>query len=90
MHPHIIKSFGIISWHKLKDYFFDNNVYNYTVEIKDKTLVYTNLIMFRSNKKDPETIYIEVSRISKNVIGGWKSSGEKFNSINEILNYTKK
>lgn len=89
MRPRMNSNFGVMKWKDLNDYFFNNYVFNFTVNINDNILTYTNYIMFRKNKKDPEKLYVKVSRTSKNVIAAW-TDNKKFNSIQEILNYTKR
>lgn len=89
MRPRINSSFGKIKWNDLKDYFFNNYVFGFTVNINGNELTYMSHIMFRNNKKDPEKIYVKVSRTSKNVIAAW-TDNKKFNNIQELLNYTKR
>ena len=89
MRPRINSTFGVMKWKDLKDYFFNNYVFSFTVNIADNELIYTNYIMFRNNKKDPEKIYVKVSRTSKNVIAAW-TDNKKFNNVQEILDYTKR
>ena len=89
MRPRMNSTFGVMKWKDLKDYFFNNYVFSFTVDINGNELTYMSYIMFRSNKKDPEKIYVKVSRTSKNVIGAW-TDNKKFNSIQEILDYTKR
>lgn len=85
----ISKQFGKITWTTLKEYFLNNSVYNYTVDISDNVLTYECLIMFRSNKLPPEKIYVKVSRTSKLVFDVYTDK-RKFNNIKEVLEYTKK
>lgn len=89
MRPRMNSTFGVMKWNDLKDYFFNNYVFSFTVDINDNELTYMSYIMFRSNKKDPEKIYVKVSRTSKNVIAAW-TDNKKFNNIQEILDYTKR
>lgn len=88
MRPRMNSNFGVMKWKDLNDYFFNNYVFNFTVNINDNILTYTNYIMFRKNKKDPEKLYVKVSRTSKNVIDAW-TDNKKFNNIKELLIYTK-
>ena len=78
-----------MTWPMLKEYLLNNSVYNYAVDISDNVLTYECLIMFRSNKLPPEKIYVKVSRTSKLVFDVYTDK-RKFNSIKEVLEYTKK
>jgi hypothetical protein len=89
MRIRINKQFGQMTWSTLKEYLLSNSVYNYTVDISDNVLTYECLIMFRSNKLPPEKIYVKVSRTSKLVFDVYTNK-RKFNSIKEVLEYTKK
>ena len=85
----ISKKFGKFTWAALKEYFLNNSVYNYTVNVSDNVLTYKSLIMFRNNKLPPEQIYIKVSKTSKLVFDAYTDK-RKFNNIKEVLEYTKK
>jgi len=89
MRPRINK-FGKITLSELQTYLKDNYVFGFTVKRNVSTLIYTFLIMFRENKKDPEELYIEVSNNSKLVIGASTNRGKIFNNIDELKQYTKK
>ena len=89
MRPRINK-FGKITFNELQTYLKDNYVFGFTVKRNVSTLIYTFLIMFRENKKDPEELYIEVSNNSKLVIGASTNRGKIFNNIDELQEYTKK
>lgn len=84
-----INSFGKINRDELEIYFNENNVHGFTVKINDKTLVYSYYLMFRNLTKQPEMIYVEVSKTSKLVIKAWTEKGIKFNNIEELKKYTK-
>ena len=45
--------------------------------------------MFRKTTKDPEMLFIEVSRVSKLVLKAWTNMGKKFNNVDELKRYTK-
>lgn len=90
MRPRINNTFGIIKFKDLDNYFFDNAVYGFTATRNEKTIVYSYHIMFRNTKKDPEMIYVEVSRVSKLVLKSWTNRGRKFNNIDELKTYTKR
>ena len=89
MRIRINKQFGQMTWPMLKEYLLNNSVYNYAVDISDNVLTYECLIMFRSNKLPPEKIYVKVSRTSKLVFDVYTDK-RKYNSIKEVLEYTKK
>jgi len=84
-----INKFGKITFSELQIYLNANNVFGFTVKRNISTFIYTFLIMFRDTKKDPEKLYIEVSKNSKLVIGASTNKGRKFNNINELKQYTK-
>ncbi len=85
-----ISSFGKIAYSEINKYLTENAVYGFVVEIMKDTYVYTYNIMYRSNKKDPEILYLEVSQVSKLVVGAWTNWGRKFNNIEELKKYTKR
>lgn len=85
-----ISSFGKITYSEINKYLTENAVYGFVVEIKKDTYVYTYNIMYRSNKKDPEILYLEVSQVSKLVVGAWTNCGRKFNNVEELKTYTKR
>jgi hypothetical protein len=89
MRPRINK-FGKVFYQEINDYLTNNYVYGFTVKRNVSTLIYTFLIMFRENKKDPEELYIEVSNNSKLVIGASTNRGKTFMNIDELKQYTKK
>lgn len=90
MRPRVNKNFGRMKFNDLKDYLYKNYVFGMTVARDEQFLLYKYLIMFRSNKQRPEKLYIKVSRASKLVLEAWTNKGKEFNSINELLEYTKK
>ncbi len=85
-----INNFGVISWNELHKYLTDNYVWMLTVSIKENTLVYHGEMMFRNNKRPPEKIYITVSQASKNVISAESEYHGKFNTLDELIKYTKR
>ncbi len=85
-----INKFGKITFGELHDYLESNYVFGFTVKINDSTFIYTFLIMFRDTRKEPEKLYIEVSKNSKLVISASTNKGKKFNNIDELKRYTKK
>lgn len=85
-----ISSFGKITRKELDKYLIENQVYGFTAKINDNTFTYSYHIMFRDNKKDPEMLFIEVSKSSKLVLKAWTDKGRKFNNIDELKNYTKR
>ena len=85
-----INTFGKITRKELDKYLTENQVYGFTVKINDSTFVYSYHIMFRETKKDPEMLFVEVSKASKLVLGAWTNKGKKFNNINDLKNYTKR
>lgn len=87
MRPRINK-FGIINFDELDSYLIENKVFGYTVKRNPNTLVYSYIMMFRNNKKEPIMLFIEVSRTSKLVLGGWTDKGMKFSNIDELKLYT--
>lgn len=90
MRPRINKKFNTVKWEDLNDYFYDNYVFSCGAEVLERDIIYSRKLLFRSNKKDPEKIFIKVSRNSKFVIEAWDEHGQKFNSIDELKQYTKK
>ena len=85
-----INIFGKITRKELDKYLTENQVYGFTVKINDSTFVYSYHIMFRETKKDPEMLFVEVSKASKLVLKAWTDKGRKFNNIDELKNYTKR
>lgn len=85
-----INSFGKIHRDELDKYFNENYVHSFTVKINDKTLTYSYYLMFRNLTKQPEMIYVEVSKSSKLVLKAWTERGKIFNNIEELKKYTKK
>lgn len=85
-----INNFGKITRKELDTYLLENQVYGFTVKIKENTFVYNYNIMFRKNKEAPEMLFVEVSKVSKLVLAAWTDKGRKFNNINDLKNYTKK
>lgn len=85
-----INNFGKISYKELKEYFTKNYVYGFTVKIDNDTLIYSFHIMFRETKKDPEMLFVEVSKTSKLVLKAWTNKGRKFNNVDELKKYTKR
>ena len=83
-----ISNFGKMYFKDLHKYLTDNYVFGFTVKRGDP-LKYTFLIMFRNSRKSPEELIIEVSSASKIVLGAY-TKNQKFTSIQELLNYTKK
>ena len=84
-----INGFGRISYTELAKYFDGNSVYGFTATKTDTTITYTYFIMFRKTTKDPEILFIEVSRVSKLVLKAWTNMGKKFNNVDELKRYTK-
>ena len=84
-----INSFGKIFYKDLNKYLMENQVYGFTVKIDNNTFIYSYHIMFRENKKDPEMLFIKVSSNSKLVLSAYTDRGRKFNSVDELKNYTK-
>lgn len=85
-----INSFGKITRKELEKYLNENQVYGFTVKIKDNTFVYSYNMMFRRNKETPEMLFVEVSKASKLVLGAWTNKDKKFNNVNDLKNYTKR
>jgi len=85
-----INTFGKITRKELDNYLLENQVYGFTVKIKENTFVYSYNIMFRKTKEAPEMLFVEVSKASKLVLGAWTNKGKKFNNINDLKNYTKR
>lgn len=83
-----INTFGIINFDELDSYLIDNKVFGYTVKRNPNTLVYSYIMMFRNNKKEPIMLFIEVSSTSKLVLRGWTDKGMKFSNIDELKLYT--
>lgn len=85
-----INTVGKITRKELDKYLTENQVYGFTVKINDSTFVYSYYIMFRETKKDPEMLFVEVSKTSKLVLKAWTNKGRKFNNIDELKKYTKR
>ena len=85
-----INGFGKITRKELDKYLTENQVYGFTVKINDSTFVYSYHIMFREHKKDPEMLFVEVSKSSKLVLKAWTNRGKTFNNIDELKKYTKR
>ena len=85
-----INGFGKITRKELDKYLTENQVYGFTVKINESTFVYSYHIMFRENKKDPEMLFVEVSKSSKLVLKAWTNRGKTFNNIDELKKYTKR
>lgn len=89
MRPRINNSFGNIKRYELDNYFMENQVYGFTVKIKDHTFIYSYFIMFRNTRKNPEMLFVEVSKSTKLVLKAW-TKRKNFNNIDELKKYTKK
>ena len=85
-----INTFGKISKSELQEYLTQNYVFGFIAKKNEHTILYTYKMMFRSNRNNPEELYIEVSNTSKLVLKAWTNKGIIFNSINELKKYTKK
>ena len=85
-----INSFGYIKYKDLNNYLTDNKVFGLTGKYDGDFIIYTYVIMFRENKKDPEELYIKVSRNSKLVVGANTNRGKIFNNVDELKQYTKR
>ena len=83
-----INTFGIIKFDELDSYLIENKVFGHTVKRNPNTFVYSYIMMFRNNKKEPIMLFIEVSRVSKLVLRGWTDNGMKFSNIDELKSYT--
>lgn len=87
--PRLSTGFGKIKYSEIHRYLTNNNIQGYTVRVKDNMNIYSYMIMFRHNKKDPEILNIEVSYVSKLVLRAWTNSGKVFNNIDSLKTYTK-
>ena len=85
-----INSFGYIKYKDLNNYLTDNKVFGLIAKYDGDFIIYTYVIMFRENKKDPEELYIKVSRNSKLVVGANTNRGKIFNNVDELKQYTKR
>lgn len=85
-----INTFGRITRKELDNYLVENQVYGFTVKIKENTFIYSYNIMFRKTKEAPEMLFVEVSKSSKLVLKTWTNKGRKFNNIDELKKYTKR
>ena len=90
MRPRINNKFGRITRSELDIYLMQNSVYGFTAKKNPTTIVYSYFIMFRHNRKDPEMLFVEVSRNSKLVLSAYTNEGKTFNSVYDLLKYTKK
>ncbi len=89
MRPRINK-FGKITRKELDKFLIENQVYGFVVGIADNELIYSYNIMFRNAIKDPEMLYVKVSKTSKLVLGSWTNRGKKFNNIDELKKFIKR
>lgn len=87
--PRLSSGFGKVKYSEIHQYLTDNNIQGYTIQVNKNTNVYSYMIMFRHNKKDPEMLYIEVSYVSKLVIRAWTNFGKVFDNIDSLKTYTK-
>jgi len=85
-----ISTFGKITRKELEQYLNENQVYGFTAKVNEDTITYSYTMMFRDNKKDPEILYVKVSKASKLVINAYTNRGKKFNNVDELKKYTKK
>lgn len=85
-----INSFGYIKYKDINKYLTENSVYGLTARFEDQYIVYSYVIMYRHNKKDPEELYVKVSQNSKLVVSACTNWGRKFNNVDELKNYTKR
>jgi hypothetical protein len=87
---HRINKFGKITRKELENFLIENQVYGFVVSIADNELIYSYNIMFRNVIKDPEMLYVKVSKTSKLVLGSWTNRGKKFNNIDELKKFIKR
>ena len=85
-----ISTFGRITRKELEQYLNENQVYGLTAKVNEDTITYSYIMMFRDNKKDPEILYVKVSKASKLVLNAYTDRGKKFNNVDELKKYTKK
>ena len=85
-----INTFGRITRKELDSYLVENQVYGFTAKVNENTFTYSYNIMFRETKKEPEMLFVEVSKASKLVLKAWTNRGKTFNNVNELKQYTKK
>ena len=86
MRPRINKGFSNITRLELNDWLYNNKIYGLTADsLFDDKIIYKNLIMYRNNKKDPEELFYEVSKISKKIIKVYTKDKE-FKSFEELKN----
>jgi len=85
-----INTFGKITRKELDAYLVENQVYGFTAKVNENTFTYSYNIMFRETRKDPEMLFVEVSKASKFVLKAWTDKGRKFNNIDELKKYTKR
>lgn len=90
MRPRINVKFGTISRDELFDYLNDNAVYGFTAKVLEHTIIYSFHMMFRNLRKQPELIYVEVSRNTKNVVKAYSETGKQFNTVDELKRYVKR
>ena len=85
-----ISTFGRITRKELEQYLNENQVYGFTAKVNEDKITYSYIMMFRDNKKDPEMLYVKVSKASKLVLNSYTDRGKKFNNVDELKKYTKK
>ena len=86
MRPRLNKGFNGLTRIDLTNWLIDNRIYGLTADTSNPNkIVYKNLIMYRNNKKDPEELYFEVSKLSKKIIKVYTKDKE-FKSFEELKN----
>ena len=69
---------------QLCEWLYKNKIYPFIANTKDPDIiVYKQLIMYRNNKKDPDMLYVEVSKKTKKVLNVY-TDFMKFNSFEEL------
>lgn len=90
MRPRISnKSASIIKYKEMNEYLTRNSCYGTTARFnKDKTIDYTYLMMYRSNRKDPVEAIVTVSIVSKNVLY-CSIGGQRIESVDKFMDLCK-
>lgn len=86
MRPRLNKGFSNITKLELDNWLSENRIYGFTADSsQENKIIYKNLIMYRNNKKEPEELFYEVSKVSKKIIKVYTKNKE-FKTFEELKN----
>lgn len=81
-------NFGVMPFNAFKKLMTERRIWGFTVKCREDILTYTFHVMFRNNRYPPETLYVDVSTRSRNVVS-IRSDIREFISLDDMLEKTK-